>query len=217
MTSKGKSKHGYVYALYGGCMKLGFVRYGATDNEDPEDEFEKFKDVYGLDIKARYIKVVGLSTDAFKKLIDHLKTVDGIHNYGNIYELNIKRAVTEMKTVCNVKKAHTWGLDNNDDDDEDDAAATSNEPTKASTQKKADDKQVKKTVVKGSAAKEIDTEEPEDDEDEDAEDAEDDTHAKTTKNTKSVKVASVPASAKAAPKAAKTAPVADVKKAATKK
>jgi len=200
MSGKGKNaKICYVYALYGGCMKQGFVRYGATDNESPEDEFEKFKDVYGRDVKARYIKVSGQSTDALKRVINHLQTRDGIHDHGLLYELNISRAVTEMKTACNVKKAHTWGLDENHEDDNPDDETPVTVHVEDKTKKAAAEvsKPVKKTVVKGTVAKEIDIEEDMDEAIGDAEDEEGDTHAKTTKNTTTSKVAAKAPAAKA--------------------
>lgn len=113
-----KKTVGYLCALYGGVIRLGFVRYVATDNV-PEEELEKYKDLYGADLKARYVKVNESSTEAFDKLCTLLKTTS-THSAGNIYELNITRAVKLMKESSGCKKATTWNLGDEENKEEGD-------------------------------------------------------------------------------------------------
>ena len=76
----------YVCALYSGVLKLGVVRYFATDAKSPDAEFVKFKETYGSNVKARYIKVNESSVDAFQKLKDLL---------------NIKKLTKKTKVINN--------------------------------------------------------------------------------------------------------------------
>jgi hypothetical protein len=118
------SGSGYVCAVYGGCMKLGYVKYITTENEQVEEELEKYKNVYGSKVTARYIKVNEIPKDALQKIYKRLsdKKIDPDH--GDIYELNITKAVKEMKDACSVSKAFSWGLgmgtsqDNQSNDDD---------------------------------------------------------------------------------------------------
>lgn len=104
-----KDKQGFLCITYGGCMKLGYVRYFATENT-PEDEFEKYKIHYGADIKGRYIKVANPS-DAYSKVRAELIKLNVPNPFGDIYEIGVTSAVKVMKDATGVKKSSTWGMD----------------------------------------------------------------------------------------------------------
>jgi hypothetical protein len=116
-----KEKPGYLCLVYGGCMKLGFVRYFPTENT-PEDEFDKYKQHYGGEIKGRYIKIVN-PTDAYTKVRAELAKLNVTNSFGDIYETGIASAVKIMKEATGVKKASTWGMESNDDDNDADKQA----------------------------------------------------------------------------------------------
>jgi len=166
-----KEKPGFLCLVYGGCMKLGFVRYFATENT-PEEEFEKYKSHYGSDIKGRYIKVSNPS-DAYTKLQAELAKLNVANTFGDIYETGVTAAVKVMKEVTGVKKSSTWGMDGEDDVDGEAAKTTdkadkSNESEKAAPKPKPKPKTTAKVTVKGKKpkveeeAQEIDHEEDED-------------------------------------------------------
>ena len=113
-------KQVYVYALYGGVMKIGALRYIVSESE-ANVECPKYETEYGKGIKARFIKIQMDKQEAYTKLVDHLKTIDKIHNYADIYDLSITRAVKLMKDAFGVKKASTWGVVNTEDADDDPA------------------------------------------------------------------------------------------------
>lgn len=110
----------YIIALYGGVMKIGALRYIVSESE-ASVECPKYETEYGKGIKARFIKVQMDKQETKTKLDDHLKTIDGIHNYADIYDLSITRAVKLMKDAFGVKKASTWGVVNTEDADDDPA------------------------------------------------------------------------------------------------
>ena len=163
-------KVSYVCAIYGGNLKLGVVRYFATENT-PDSECEKYKETYGKSIKARYIKVNDTGVDSFKKLKVFLSKQENIHDCGDLYDLSITKAVKLMKDALDVKKARTWGFDVGDDDEDDKETNTTNKdkPPVNTEQKTTEviEQQTlsnKSVVVKGKTKKEakpIDTE-PED-------------------------------------------------------
>lgn len=109
-----KEKPGFLCLTYGGCMKLGFVRFFHTDNT-PEDEFEKYRTHYGSEVKGRYVKVVN-PADVYSKLRTELTKQNVTNSYGDIYESGVSSAVKVMKDVSGVKKSHTWGMDGADDE-----------------------------------------------------------------------------------------------------
>lgn len=113
--SQKDNKQGFVCLIYGGCMRLGFVRFFSTENT-PEDEFEKYKDHYG-DIKGRYIKVENPS-ETYSKIRAELAKTNVVNTYGDIYVINVTTAVKVMKDVTGVKKSSTWGVQGVQDDDE---------------------------------------------------------------------------------------------------
>ena len=104
-------KVSYICAIYGGKLRLGIVRYFATENS-PECECEKYKEIYGKHIKFRYIKVNESYVDSFKKLKDFLKKQENIHDCGNLYNLPITRAVELMKEALDVKKSSKYKNNN---------------------------------------------------------------------------------------------------------
>jgi hypothetical protein len=108
----------YICGIYGGFMKQGAVKFIAVDDlpeehKMPDYALERYKCDYGSETKARYIKVVNEYTgsDNFKRLKDFLSTHDGIHNYGDIYELNVPAMTKLMKDAFGVKVSSSWGLD----------------------------------------------------------------------------------------------------------
>lgn len=102
-----KEKTGFLCFVYGGCMKLGYVRYFPSEHS-PEEEFEKFKSHYGSDVKGRFIKVPNPS-DAYSKVRAELTKTNIPNPFGDIYELGVITAGKVMKEVNGVKKASTWG------------------------------------------------------------------------------------------------------------
>lgn len=110
-----KESQGYLCFVYGGCMKSGWIRYFSC-NQSPEEEYDKYKNHYGTDIKGRYVKVSN-ATDTYSKLRTELMNNKIKNTYGDIYEIGVLAAVNYMKEVAGVKKASTWGGDVEEEDE----------------------------------------------------------------------------------------------------
>lgn len=132
--SKKVEKSGFVCLVYGGCMKQNFVRYFATD-DTPEEEFEKYKEHYGSDIRGRYVKVTGSSQDCLNKLKTELGKRNVDNSFGNIFEIHPAPGVKVMKEITGAKKASMWGNDQEGSDEEQQKDKTEEKP-KPATQKK---------------------------------------------------------------------------------
>jgi len=143
-----KEGQGYLCFVYGGCMKTGWIRYFSCDHA-PEEEYEKFKNHYGSDIKGRYIKVSN-PTDAYSKVRAELTKNNITNTYGDIYEMGILAAANYMKDANGVKKTSTWG--NEGDDEESDKKVENTDKSQKSKPKGAKGKK------KATEAQEIDAE-----------------------------------------------------------
>jgi hypothetical protein len=155
----------YLCAVYGGVIKVGYIRYVHTDNV-PEDELEKFKDVYGSEIKARYVKVAFTAAEAYQKLKERLSKEENVHVHGDIYEMNISKAVKLMKEATGTKKASTWNLPEGDNEEKEaeDTNNTNNnheeEKHEAKTETKTEVKTEKKANTKVAETKPVETPTP---------------------------------------------------------
>jgi len=151
--AKGKAlqNNEYVYLLYGGCMKLGYIRFGST-TDDIDTHLEQFKEHYGDEVKARFVKVTESATHLDSILQKHHE--NAYHGY--IFEINVTQGVTALRDATGAKNIKTWNV-YTDDDTVQVATEPTTSTTSATTAKKG-------TVVKKQVA--VVVEEPDEEEEE---------------------------------------------------
>ena len=114
--SKKQKNTSHVCVVYGGCMKLGHVRYFTCDNA-PEEEFEKYKVHYGNNIKGRYVNVEK-SAESYANIRAELSKQKFVNLCGDLYEIHSSAAVKLMKDVTGAKKASIWGCTDTENESE---------------------------------------------------------------------------------------------------
>ena len=98
---------GHLCMAYGGCMKVGYVRYFAT--VAVEDEYNDYRYHYGGEVKARYVKSV--NPEFYLTLLKKRLEKDKVVNlFGDLYELPLPRAVKYLKEITGEHNAYTWGF-----------------------------------------------------------------------------------------------------------
>ena len=145
MAAKAKTPVVYAYVLYGGVMKGGYTYVDVSEQHPEVDLFDNFKPYFG-DIKGRYVKC--------QKPLDEIK--EGIaealaeHKYSDdseyLYKRNMEDVVKVLKSVTGAKQASTMGVYGTKDTEE--------------AEQEVQPEPVKKTVVKKTAAKVEDVDEP---------------------------------------------------------
>jgi len=158
---------GFIYLLYGGCMKLGFVRTGSIPNGDIEEHLESFKEHYSKAVKGRYVKT--------QTPDEHLVAFhEALHDHEfseGIYEINVTQAVAALREATDVKKVSTWNVftEEHDDHEEGEQAHGSENEQETSSAKKPASKKSAPAPTKKSAKVEVEeVEEEEDGEQEEA-------------------------------------------------
>jgi len=99
-------------------MKQNQVKYFTTEN-NPEEEFPKYTNYYGDDIRGRYTSVDKLP-EYFANLCEELSKSKTIKTSGDIYTIGVELAGKMIRTVTGVKKLTTWSNDDTKNDTESD-------------------------------------------------------------------------------------------------
>ena len=196
MPPKTKSS-GYIFILYNGCIKVGFVRTGYLEDGDIETHLESFKEYYGNKVKGRYVKST-TPKEHFEALHETFKEF----SEGKcVYKVNTTNLVNGLRDVSGSKTCKTWNVYPGSEDDGGDAEG-----------KEVETDQIKTTKPKASVKVEDDV-----DDVDDAEEAEEPAKPAPKKVAPKTKVAKVevdtekeetkpakPAPKKATPKAKPT-------------
>jgi hypothetical protein len=146
-TKTSKAQTVYALVLYGGVLKTQ-VCIVKVFTEDPEDEFETYKEYYGSEIKGRVVKC----TKALATVKDSIFT--DLESYlinDSLYKLSVTEIVKILKKATDAKKCTTMGVYETETDDKtlessEDVKAT--KTTKAKVVEESDDEEVVKTTTK---------------------------------------------------------------------
>ena len=180
----------YVYFVYGGIMKEGNTFFGAFSGDDIDEQLETYKEWYGGNCKARYVKSEDSEGDLEKikkKLSSKLYA-----GTDSIYETIISDAVKTMRDEAGVKNASTWNVRNSDEPESKTKAPKKSKKTEPETDDDEEDEDDKVVVKKSSKGKTKETKKNKSSDDEDEEDEEEEektakSKGKTTKSNKKTK------------------------------
>ena len=112
-TKTTKAQTVYALVLYGGVLKTQ-VCIVKVFTEDPEDEFETYKEYYGSEIKGRVVKC----TKALATVKDSIFT--DLESYlinDSLYKLSVTEIVKILKKATDAKKCTTMGVYETETDD----------------------------------------------------------------------------------------------------
>ena len=105
----------HLCALYGGVLKPNTVVFKTTD-EEPNNYFEQFKEVYSDTVKALYVTCKTKNAEAALSEIKLNNANNCIHEH--IYAMSITKASNCIKVFSGESKAHKWNCKNKADDAE---------------------------------------------------------------------------------------------------
>jgi len=118
----------YYICIYGGIIKNGNIVIHRINNK-PEEEFNKFTQIYSTRVRGRYVKVSDdedYMTEIKEKLNEHIIS-------DNIYELSIESAIKTIKEITSAKQASfidTSILEKAKDKDDDSKKKSKKKPSK---------------------------------------------------------------------------------------
>jgi hypothetical protein len=141
-----KSNSSYICAVYGGYLKLGttFI-ISAISPEKPEDEYVKYVQYYGENIKGHHVKTDDPSA-TLAKLVEYANT-NNIIRTNNLYEIGIKDATKLLRDLAGVKKANTWKFKVDSEEDKPDLSDAASGDERKEKPKKAARAPRKKAVT----------------------------------------------------------------------
>jgi hypothetical protein len=184
-SSKSKST-GYLYLVYGGCMKLGWSRLDFLAEGDIEEHLEEFKEHYSSTVKGRYVK----SQTPEQHYDEMCESLKDFHASGHLYEINVTQAVAALKEATGSEQAKTWNVNDTKIDGADDEKQTvsKSQSTKETSESKAKTqpaKQVKKATKVEVEEEEEEEEEVEEEAEEEAEEEEEEVEEEVKQKGKS--------------------------------